>query len=461
MKYLFLLTISPVQSFIEQARKTQDLKAGSQILSDLITFAIEEIERTTKKESFDLIFPEKTIESKPNRFITILETEENMQDFGDKLKAKIQTHFLKETENLLKKTGFFEKCREQLEDYFKIYWVAKKYYDEKTYEEQHKTLEGLLGAVKANRPFKQLEEKGRKCSVNGELNVKFYRKTSDETKYKREVKGDKRKLFHSDVMVIEHGKQYAGINRSDLDSGEGLCSISFLKRKWNLKLYKLGDEGEKVKANSFPSIPEIALLNVLSKIEEEYPELRGKINVIKNVNDQFFYDENITEKEYERIEDIAQTNGVPKNLIVEHQKEIAKAAKRLDLHLSTYYAILVFDADSMGNALKDKPKKYQKDLSKCLGDFAKQATDYIDGFSDKIQKGKTVYAGGDDFLGFINLDYLFEAMKWLRKNFDITINKGMEKLKHDSPNLSFSAGIAIAHYKTPLSEVLHWARASE
>ncbi|NPA53826.1 MAG: hypothetical protein GXO21_04085 [Aquificae bacterium] len=35
-EYLFIFTITPVQSFIAQARKTRDLHAGSRILSELI-----------------------------------------------------------------------------------------------------------------------------------------------------------------------------------------------------------------------------------------------------------------------------------------------------------------------------------------------------------------------------------------------------------------------------------------
>lgn len=51
--YLFLFTISPVQSFISQARKVQDLAAGSKLLSDLISEAIKyttEIEKVAAKD---------------------------------------------------------------------------------------------------------------------------------------------------------------------------------------------------------------------------------------------------------------------------------------------------------------------------------------------------------------------------------------------------------------------------
>jgi len=459
MKYLFLLTISPVQVFIEQARKTQDLKAGSQILSDLIDYAINQLPSDT-----ELIFPEKSIASKPNRFIAIVNTAENMQSFGDDLKSKIQTYFLEQAKMLLTKTSFFEECKDQLEDFFKIYWVAKKYDETTDYELQHKRLEELLGAVKANRPFTQLMERGRKCSINGEMNVKFYRKTSDETKQKKQVKGDKEKIFHSDVYVVNY-KDYSKIEQDELQAGEGLCAISFLKRKW------------KIVENSFPSVAEIALLNEIRNFDDQKKQCFDEYKSIFKENE--FISTCIKQFGNEGFERILLTNNTDLNTHFDYQmlyyesaneKNFPYEPQRLfaDKYIkilnvkSKYYAILVFDADSMGKALQGKDKDYQKALSKCLGDFAKKATAYIDGrLENEAPKGKTVYAGGDDFLGFINLDYLFEAMQWLRVNFDQAINQEMLVLGYTSPALSFSAGIAIAHYKTPLSEVLHWARVSE
>ncbi|MBK6682241.1 MAG: hypothetical protein IPG53_20725 [Ignavibacteriales bacterium] len=53
MKYLFLLSIGPVQSFIAQARKSRDLRLGSELLSRLIDTALNE--PSIKK----VIFPSK------------------------------------------------------------------------------------------------------------------------------------------------------------------------------------------------------------------------------------------------------------------------------------------------------------------------------------------------------------------------------------------------------------------
>ncbi|MDD2340770.1 MAG: hypothetical protein PHG79_11145, partial [Methanosarcina sp.] len=73
-------------------------------------------------------------------------------------------------------------------------------------------------------------------------------------------------------------------------------------------------------------------------------------------------------------------------------------------------------------------------------------------------KGKLVYSGGDDVLAFINLNYLLPVMKELRENFPAF--EGFPYLKQGNKS-SASCGVCIAHYKTPLQEVLTWARKME
>jgi CRISPR-associated protein Cmr2 len=126
-----------------------------------------------------------------------------------------------------------------------------------------------------------------------------------------------------------------------------------------------------------------------------------------------------------------------------------------------------------GDNLKEKSQLYafHKHLSSLLSNFASKATGYIDGTEGgESKKGRTVYAGGDDYLGFVNLHYLFDALKGLREMFKIEVNDNLKNGKIDGnriefdlkeKEMSFSAGIAIAHYKTPLSEVLKWARNME
>ena len=127
----------------------------------------------------------------------------------------------------------------------------------------------------------------------------------------------------------------------------------------------------------------------------------------------------------------------------------------------------MLDGDSMGRWLsgeflekKTELKEFHKKLTKDLGSYA----ECVDGEKSengiiKEPRGKLVYAGGDDVLAFVNLNHLLPVMKELRTNFPEFEEFGFE-IK-DNKKSSASAGIAIAHYKTPLSEVLKWARKME
>lgn len=441
-KYLFLFTISPVQSFIEQARKTHDLFAGSRILSNLIDYAMREVKANDK--NVDFIFPTEHQDSKPNRFVAIVNTDD-MQDFGDKIQETVNDYFV---DTLGEKViSLYPPAKAQLEDFLKIYWVAEKYNEQGDYPTQIKQLERNLGAVKNIRYFKQFPEKGRKCSMSGEYNVKFYRKTEKETKNKVNVLGSNNKLFHSDALVVDF-KEERQIQVSHLQPGEGLCAVSIMKRFF--------DENE-----DFPSTANIALENTLSKIRkedkkacdliDEFTTCLGKKN---EKNGQLYYDENLTREYFDK-------QGISLGALgcaIDKLGKLVARIKKHKLKLSKYYAILAFDADGMGKQLeKCQSKEQHGKVSELLAGFA----DYAERYIDDNNFGKTVYAGGDDFLGFINLNHLFKVMKGLRNKFDKIVNKGLEDAGYSHLKMTFSAGVAIAHYKTPLSEVLSWAKQME
>ena len=140
-------------------------------------------------------------------------------------------------------------------------------------------------------------------------------------------------------------------------------------------------------------------------------------------------------------------------------KEIYETLKEHGIEYSPYYAIMLFDGDNMGkwycgDNLRDEVllREFQTKLSKDLGRFAEEVREEV----LVLPKGKPVYTGGEDFLGFINLNYLISVMKNLRERFtkiDLSV--------YSDKTLTFSAGVAIAHFKTPLSEVLKWARRME
>lgn len=441
-KYLFLFTISPVQSFIKQARKTRDLYNGSRILSDLIEYAIKQIEPA------EPIFPKKGLTSYPNRFIAIIEKENDdiLRNFGNELKKKVLSKFeeysifaVQETKVDLEKLP--DDFYKQIRNHLIVQWVALPYSDE-SYKEQYKEIESLLGAIKNIREFDQFEETGRKCSLCGERNMIFYKKGS-KSKFQLKPKWDL--LTQQEKNAVNHfNDSLLGVFQP-FDSSEGLCAVCFTKR------FYLMDE--------FPSTAEIATKH----LPENSNIMEALENYKKNLNEYFDYqllfEENRNEYYFER-------QNISKELLEksrESYKAFIKKIKNNKLKLTPYYAMVMFDGDSMGNWLSGSHLKenvslleFHKSLTKALGEFA-SATQNI----ETENKGKVVYAGGEDFLAFVNLNHLYAVLNDLRKKFNAIVNNGIKEFILEDKVITFSAGIVIAHYKFPLSEVLNWCRKLE
>ncbi|MEW6006317.1 MAG: type III-B CRISPR-associated protein Cas10/Cmr2 [Stygiobacter sp.] len=438
-QYLFLFTISPVQSFIAQARKTRDLYNGSRLLTDLVKFALKEIEPA------EPIFPSKGLDSYPNRFIAIIEKENDteLKNFGDELKQKVQAKFEELALFSAKDSGvnvdalpdnFYSQIRRHLS----IQWVAIHFEEEK-YKGQFKEIESLLGAVKNVREFEQLEETGRKCSLCGERNVIFCQSNKKE---KFQLKPNWTLLNENEKKTINSfNNSLIGVNQP-FESSEGLCAVCFTKR-----FYQKAE---------FPSTAEIAIKSTIQKLFNKELFENYKKSLGEYFDYQLLYEENLTKKYFER-------QNIPINLLNKAREfyfPLKKQFLKENLNISPYYAIIMFDGDSMGKWLSGanlQPDanlmQFHKVLTKSLGNFAEETNSIV-----TSEKGKIVYAGGEDFLAFINLNHLFDVVKELRLKFDLLVKQGTASFKTEYKNLTFSAGIIIAHYKMPLSEVLNWAR---
>lgn len=430
-QYLFLFTIGPVQSFIAQARKTQDLYAGSKLLSDLIEDTINELK--TIEPSAGIIFPNTILKSKPNRFIAILT---DPKKNGVLLEEYTRKNYLEKAKAI--KNNFSridsEKLDSHLKNFLEIYWNAIPLENNTYTTEDYSKLERELGEVKCSRKFFQLNQDGeanRKCSLCGERDVILFKGNKPAFLY------PKAELIHTDYR---------------LEEGEGLCGICLNKRLYNAK--------------SFDSTAEIALMDVEAYLLAQNKVLLNKYKekISSQLFDfQLFYEENLN-REY-----LTKQGKEPLHLVLDDIKrinsEIRSYTKQANINLQKYYAIVVFDGDSMGKWLSgDKDfvkididlKEFHKALSEALGKFANVCSNYL-----TSPKGKSVYAGGDDFLGFVNLSYLLNVLDYFYGQFEEQVNKPLNKYFQNNQKMSFSAGIAIAHYKTPLSEVINSARAME
>ena len=472
-QYLFLFTIGPVQSFIAQARKTRDLYAGSAILGDIIQAAM----RKTREKNGEIIVPDYNQGAKPNRFLAMINSEE-IQGFGVEIENAAQKEWKRIASSSLGNATigdkFFKKMSveflPQIENFLEIYWAAIPY-DENInyYHKTNKELQKLLGAVKNIRQFSQIEEQAkRKCSLDGERNALFYRPSAN----------GRIPYIHPDANPIH----------KSLLPGEALSAVSLVKRFYQNTKDK----------HEFPSTAEIALIKVIN--EDNLNEKNYKKYFEGKFDYQCCYEENLTEEAFKKSEIKLSTkytfSDVQQACITLTQKKKTK-----------YYALLVFDGDNMGKIwsgegfsdleqmANNQLKTFQQQLSIRLGIHARYAKALINGnipliedaiYNNYIQevneckennssvtcksrikffdisKGKVVYAGGDDFLAFVNLNYLFDVMKELREAYSALVEVPIkQEFQGFSGCLTFTAGVAIAHYKEPLSIVLSEARAAE
>lgn len=463
--YLVVFTIGPVQSFIAQARRTQDLYAGSRMLSALTreAYLLFSKKLADAKRTHSLIFPAfvgttgDPVQSNPNRFAikVTYDSGKELQELCRKVEEELRKDLflepaLQSLSTLSKFTKVQQDAKVQLNNHLEVYWAAIAL-DETTsdYREDYLAIEKYLAATKNLRAFRQSGEAGRKCNVDGIRNALFVKPFTDGREGKRVP------AFVQD--------RYCEIPDTDtrLSHGEGLSALSMYKRIYD----KQGD---------FPSTARIALLEQLADIaknEDKQAALEAYRQAFPgNWDEQLLYPENISAQYFKKHGLQAKLEEKEGRQVVspEVQERYEALLRLVGPFTPSYYAIIIFDGDKMGEwfhgkYLEDQKKlfNFQQHLKELLQAYATWALGYLD-----EPKGRAIYAGGDDFLGLINLHHLFEVLQMLRLKFDEYVNqplkeeKGKYSIKSDA-NFSFSAGISIAHYKQPLNTVLEEARKAE
>ncbi|WP_034383774.1 type III-B CRISPR-associated protein Cas10/Cmr2 [Deinococcus sp. YIM 77859] len=110
-----------------------------------------------------------------------------------------------------------------------------------------------------------------------------------------------------------------------------------------------------------------------------------------------------------------------------------------------YFAILVADGDNMGALLSaNDSEDAHHEISRRLDNFAAQAEKIVE-----RHDGQKVFAGGDDVLAFLPVTTALRCGQELAEAFRHTVRG------------TLSAGIAVVHYREPLSTSLAQARAAE
>lgn len=432
---LLLFTFGPVQLFIAEARRGQDLYAGSRILSELSRAALKGLQKHGTP-----IYPLPDAADVPNKLVVEIATDAANQAGAEAIHAfdAKWAEFVEDALHEVQSWGAGQKPdgvwqtiwdRQTKADLvWDRYWVAAPLKD--NYGETYRHANTLLDAVKRARPFQPSEESGLKDSLSGKRSA-LHTQAGDAKTYWKGVSGVR---GIAAAKLRPNGKECLDaigvIKRFGLKAVDDIPSVSTVATEaW---LTKARDKSE---LNDFKS--------ALKEWGQEHRvdlDRRNASNGWPYDGDLFFL-ETLTpsrfEDSYGTKLDESQFAGLKRALRVLH--------KANDGPPSPYYAVLALDGDSMGKKIDGcKIKEAHTQFSADVNTFADGVRATV-----KEQNGFTVYAGGDDVLALLPLEKAIETARQLAKTFK-------EKVGNTA-----SAGLCIAHHLSPLAGVLQEARAAE
>ncbi|MFQ5615941.1 MAG: type III-B CRISPR-associated protein Cas10/Cmr2, partial [Anaerolineales bacterium] len=425
-QYYFVCSIGPVQELIATARTSQDLWFGSWMLSELAKAAA----KTLQDGGHTLIFPAPKSDLKPgsevnvtNKVVALING--NPKDVGDVVWQAIEyRRDALRDDSFGRVQGKFDRdeALKQLEDLIEFYWAASPYDESKgddAYKEARDRAEALLAARKVTRHFAQAhgQEGKPKSSLDG---------------------------FRESVLPREPQKGFP-FWKYKAEKGESLSGVDLLKR-W----------GERQDDVRFVSTTDLAAKPFEIYLGERCEPLRQAVEALflpiaerSETPGTLFYVDRLVQL----IEDEQKTANF--------REALAKLFRehKVDRQPLPYYALLQADGDNMGKTItaQEEMQKHS-DLSNALSGFAGKAKTIITEYD-----GVPVYVGGDDVLAYLPLHTALDCVSALNDKFNELVGSHFKYVdnKGTAAHPTLSAGLAIAHHLTPLSDVLKQARRAE
>ncbi len=491
--YLFQLTIPSVQKLILSSRKAQDLWAGSFIVSNLLKETVRDLKN---KSNISFIFPhedlleetKEKISNVPNKILFTVEgSKEEVIKIGQDLEKFIKEKLKSLAKNITLKleNGSKELMEYQLENFVNVIWGAVPLKKD-NYIASLDNLDNYISYKKSsilpNRRFiesyKLIDfEKEEYPFIEGLGFEQIYDYFTD-TKIKKPhiVKGAYRCTLCGDRIILEaDGKDYKGNsfwknlweeNEKVFTEGERLCGVCLVKRTY--------------KSGGFPSVSEIST-TTFKLFLKNYPGTVKEIaNIIKSAdNGKKYFSQNsqsVPKLQGEsNLNELLKIDGeylIPQVWETDEEKpdisrKLTDVYKKLNKFLSDSFAILLMDGDSMGAKLRllDDIKE-QKDLSKKLSEFTQKVKEIV----EDENYGKLVYAGGDDVLALLPIEFSLKCANEIQETFRKELKEIEELIHRKLPNekkdkteykFTMSGGLLFAYHKLPLNYVLNKVREFE
>lgn len=435
---LLIFTFSPIQSFIAEARRAEDMFNGSAILSSLTKAAAQALGVN------HLVYPANLGAGDVSNVLTakipISEVESRAQSAQKAIQEEWQeiAERARSAANLGATDATWNSIwKRQIVDtpFWQIFWASAKI-ENGDYAQAYRQARELLGAVKHSRTFAPVNEPGVKDSLSGQREAlhRDGEKAKDYWKYaaalpnmNSRLRPNGRERLDSIGLV----KRFAELRQDNIPSVSTVAAWDFYQRAKNNASMELAAYRQTV---DFFNQANNNLIYLARPQDNTFP-----------FDGDLFFEETLApgrmEENYGAVRD--------SDLGAMH-KSLQNLYKKLKEHPSPYYAIIVLDGDSMGRHLDEllkspDPEQSHREFSQKLADFS----DFAKREVTEANGGFMVYNGGDDVVCMASREQAIDLAKRLAEKF------------HELTSCTASAGIVIAHYLTPLSIVLEEARHAE
>ncbi|MEO5347538.1 MAG: hypothetical protein H7834_14360 [Magnetococcus sp. YQC-9] len=474
-------SLAPVQTFVGQARRTRDLWAGSFLLSWLSGKAMRaivdgnygriEFPEVTNDSLFCALAPDyrgngPVIGSLPNRFKAVLTSPD---DVGMQCRAAVQQAWC-DLATAVRETfitpiaaqgnGTGEIWDRQIDHFWETVWVTGP-------NPQDNGDGAWLDRRKNWRSHERPDEPGDHCMLMGDWQeisgfVRFHERTAQDLFWNA-----LRQTVLENVYPRLKGHQEANI--LELRDNERLCAIALVKRLFPLlpdeilrRVIGWVPDESRDTLRKWPSTAymaaapwmkrawrtnEEACRNYVTAIGKRHEdavlmqraEHRSRIKNFRHMNQFADLDGRLFYADAIRADTITSTDAVLDALHAFQSAIPPETTHRKNkMHeAAPFHALLLMDGDRVGDWLS---KLGGNTVSQALERFIKAVPEIVDQY-----EGVTIYAGGDDYLGFFPLTTALSAAAALTDAYRNAWN---------GQAATTSAGLVFAHYGVALSAVI-------
>ena len=409
MTDLLIISLGPVQDFIAAARRTRDLQAGSELLSEVANAAAKAL----AEAGAELIFPASTATPAANKLVALIPsgTAEAMtagvKDAGTAVLTRAWSDLAAKYSAVLDS----DLAHHQLATFLEV--AAAAVPSTGNYTADRKACEALLNGRKALRDFSAY------TGIPG-------REKSPLDPARETV-----------ILLSDRAAPGGSRIPSRLATGplwlagtEFLDALSLIKRN-----HGRGTANIPTPSTGDLALAAVGLNGLAEKCKLSLDDLEDCSNRLEEAGltlaDAVFGDPQATGA-------LAQSDA----------KKLSKAGS----NIKPYYAVLVADGDHVGRYLDalSTPAAHRA-FSVRLSDFAKQAAAIV-----KAHKGHPVYCGGDDALALIPYTSVLACANELAETYATAF-----PALATGEATTLSVGVAIVHIHHPLQQAIGLGRAAE